>query len=116
MKRVCQVIRVKKESLDEYRRIHDPIPEPVKEAIQQANIVDYSIHLFEEAEGGPLLVANFKYTGQDFDKDMAIMAANKEVQTWWETTDAMQSSLVPGATGSKDGIWWKDLKEVFRQE
>jgi L-rhamnose mutarotase len=46
---------------------------------------------------------------------MARMAANPKVQEWWEMTDAMQESAVPGATSSKAGSppWWKEAEEVF---
>lgn len=45
---------------------------------------------------------------------MARMAANPKVQEWWQMTDKMQESPVPGATGSKDGPgWWKMAEEVF---
>ena len=62
------------------------------------------------------LFATFKYVGDDFEGDMEKMKANPKVREWWAMTDGMQESLVPGATGSKDGPWWADCEEVFRME
>jgi L-rhamnose mutarotase len=62
----------------------------------------------------PTLFATFKYVGKDWDADMKRMADNPKVQEWWEYTDKMQESPVPGATGSKAGPpWWKMAEEVF---
>jgi hypothetical protein len=48
-----------------------------------------------------------KYTGNDYDKDMAEIAADPETQRWWKLTDGMQESFVDGATGSgKEIPWW----------
>lgn len=54
-----------------------------------------------------LLIANFKYTGEDYGKDMADIAADPDTQRWWKLTDAMQESLQEGATGSGGDVpWW----------
>ena len=70
--------------------------------------------IFIMTEPRPTLFSSFKYVGKDWDGDMKRMAANPQVQAWWEVTDAMQESLVPGATGSATGAWWTELEEVFR--
>ena len=65
----------------------------------------------------PTLFASFKYTGTDWDKDMADMQTNPKVQEWWRMTDSMQESLVPGAIGSASGPgWWMNGEEVFYAE
>ena len=64
-------------------------------------------------DANSILFASFKYVGNDWDRDMKAMAANAKVREWWEMTDKMQKSPVPGATGSATGPWWKPLEEVF---
>lgn len=55
-----------------------------------------------------LLIANFKYVGEDYEKDMANVANDQETQRWWKLTDGMQESFVDGATGSGGDVsWWK---------
>jgi len=119
--RVCQVIELKKEFEEEYFHIHANIWSSVLAALEKAHIVDYSINFMpvpiypsSDPDIAGLLIASFKYVGQDFEGDMKAMAANTEVQRWWKITDGYQKSLVKGATGSADGPWWLDVKEVFR--
>lgn len=65
----------------------------------------------------PTLFASFKYIGNNFDSDMARMAANSKVQEWWRMTDSMQESPVEGAQGSATGPgWWGQTEEVFYVE
>lgn len=65
----------------------------------------------------PTLFASFKYVGQDWDADMARMAANPVIREWWAMTDGMQESPVEGAKGSAEGPgWWGPMEEVFRLE
>ncbi|KAG1856682.1 hypothetical protein DFJ58DRAFT_913638 [Suillus subalutaceus] len=37
-----------------------------------------------------LLIANFKYTGSDFEKNMKAIGDEEETQRWWKLTDGMQ--------------------------
>lgn len=109
-RRIAQIIRLKRSCLAEYKKCHAEAWPAVLAQIKDCNMSDYSISLDEESM---ILFASFKWSGVDFEADMARMRANPEVQRWWAMTDAMQESLVPGATGSADGPWWKDLDEVF---
>ncbi|KZP00787.1 rhamnose mutarotase [Calocera viscosa TUFC12733] len=122
-KRVCQVIKLRKEHEEEYKRIHASVWPSVLAALRKAHIVDYSIHFLpsppypsggEELAG--LLIATFKYVGRDWDADMRGIAEDEETRRWWWVTDGMQSSFVSGATGSEAGEWWTDCQEVFRFE
>lgn len=79
-------------------------------ALKTAGFADYSIH-FDPIHH--LLIAHFTYIGDDFDRDMSVIAQDPVTQAWWEVTDEMQNSLVPGATGSGQGPWWLDLEQVF---
>jgi len=125
-RRLCQVIELKAHSLDKYKQIHANVWPAVLAALKRAHIADYSINFFPmppyipngDKEGpnaiAGLLIATFKYTGNNFDEDVKKIAEDEETRRWWEITDRMQNSLVEGATGSKDGPWWYDCEEVFR--
>jgi len=125
-KRVCQVIKLRKEHEEEYKRIHASVWPGVLAALRRAHIVDYSIFLLptsslptspaEEDQIAGLLIATFKYVGADWDADMAAVGEDEETRSWWAVTDGMQASLVSGATGSKEGEWWLGCEEVFRFE
>lgn len=115
-------------------QIHKEVWPAVLEGLRRSHIVDYSIHLFpsppyvssvspnstmpqttSEPIGG-LLIATFKYIGDDFDEDMKRAAKDEETRKWWGITDKMQSSLIEGAKSSEDGAWWLNCEEVFRFE
>ncbi|ORY76864.1 rhamnose mutarotase [Leucosporidium creatinivorum] len=114
VKRVCQIIKVKPERFEEYCKVHDEVWPGVLAALEKAHFTDYSIH-YDPIHS--LLIANFKWTGEDWDADMEGVARDEETRRWWKMTDSMQESLVPGAKGSgEEGGWWLDLKEVFRYE
>ena len=88
VRRFGQRIRVRPEAIDEYERLHaDPWP-GVLDQIRRSNIRNYTIW-----RDGTDLFAAFDYVGQDFEADMAAMAADPETQRWWKLTDAMQDPL-----------------------
>lgn len=52
---------------------------------------DYSIHYFEPQH---LLIAHMRYIGSDYDKDMAVIAADPETHKWWEVSVGELLSIV----------------------
>lgn len=90
--------------MDEYIKLHAAVWPGVLAALERANVMDYSIHHYAPLR---LLIANFKYTGDDYEADMKKIAEDPETQEWWRLTDGMQESLVEGAEGSgKEIPWW----------
>ncbi|OSX64874.1 hypothetical protein POSPLADRAFT_1166961 [Postia placenta MAD-698-R-SB12] len=113
-KRVCQIIKLKPEAEVEYKALHAAAWPGVLVALARHHIADYLIHYYPPLH---LLIAHFKYTGDDFDADMKMMAEDEETRRWWAITDKMQESFVEGAEGSGGELpWWLDLEEVFRFE
>jgi L-rhamnose mutarotase len=106
MQRMGQCIRVKPETLAEYKRIHREVWPGVLAAISAANIRNYSIFLKEPEN---LLFAYWEYYGTDFAADMRKMAADPVTQKWWTITDPMQVPFEDRAEGS----WWAAMEEVF---
>ncbi|KAF9234483.1 hypothetical protein BU15DRAFT_89960 [Melanogaster broomeanus] len=103
-KRICQIIKLKPESVDEYKA----------PPCGDTTIEDYSINHYPPLQ---LLIATFKYTGDDYERDMKAVGEDEETQRWWKLTDAMQESFNEGAMGSGMEIpWWTDVEEVFRFE
>ncbi len=104
IKRIGQVIGIKPEEIDEYERLHAQAWPSIIKIIKQANISNYSIFRYEN-----LLFAYLEYTGDDYEADMAKLAAEPEMKRWWQITDQMQW-LVPQA---KAGEWWHVIHENF---
>ncbi|MND07785.1 hypothetical protein D3C83_300110 [compost metagenome] len=51
----------------------------------------------------------YEYIGDDYEKDMAKMAADPETQRWWQWTDPCQSPV----DSAKEGEKWAGMPEVF---
>ncbi|PSN69073.1 L-rhamnose 1-epimeras-like protein [Corynespora cassiicola Philippines] len=111
VRRIGQMVYLKPEYLEEYKKCHAAVWPEVLEQIKDSNIKDYSIYFLEVPR--PMLFASFKWVGSDWDEDMKRMAANPKVQEWWKMTDSYQESPHPGATGSASGPWWQVAEEVF---
>lgn len=104
MQRYGQIIGVRQEKLEEYKRLHAAVWPGVLKMIGECNIRNYSIF---HRDG--LLFAYFEYTGDDFQADMAKMAADPTTQKWWELCNPCQ---VPLGTTAR-GEWWATAEEVF---
>ena len=107
MKRYGQLIGVKPADLEEYKRYHAAVWPEILDMIRQCNIHNYSIFLKDH-----MLFAYFEYVGDDFDADMAKMAADPKTQEWWDIMMPMQQ---PIATRD-EGEWWATMDEVFHTE
>lgn len=107
MLRCGTVIKVRREKLAEYKSLHaEPWP-AVLSALRAHHIANYSIF-----HHGDLLFGYFEYHGDDFEADMAAIAADPVTQQWWKLTDPCQERL-PTA---EEGEWWAAMDQVFFME
>ncbi len=104
MKRYGMVIKVRPEKLEEYERLHAAPWPGVLDMIKQCNIRNYSIY---HKDG--YLFSYFEYTGDDFEADMARMAADPTTQKWWDLCKPCQEPLETRA----EGEWWAEMDELF---
>ncbi len=104
MKRYGQLIGVKPEEFEKYKKYHAAVWPEVLDMIKRCNIRNYSIYHKDS-----MLFAYFEYTGDDYAADMARMAAHQKTQEWWAIMHQIQ---VPVESVS-EGEWWSDMEEVF---
>jgi L-rhamnose mutarotase len=104
MKRFGQVIRVRPDKYEEYKRLHAAVPPDVLQMIRECNICNYSIF---HKDGW--LFGYFEYTGTDFAADMARMAADPKTREWWDVVGPMQEPVET----RKPGEWWADMEQIF---
>jgi L-rhamnose mutarotase len=109
MKRYGSVIGVRKEKLDEYKKLHADVWPDVLNMITECNIHNYSIYLRKLPDGNHYLFSYFEYMGNDFSADSARMAADPTTQKWWDLCMPCQAPLEDRA----EGEWWADMEEVF---
>jgi L-rhamnose mutarotase len=104
MKRYGQIIGVKPEHFEEYKKYHAAVWPDVLKMITACNIRNYSIFHKDSK-----LFAYFEYVGEDFAADMAKMAADPTTQKWWSVMEPMQQPV----ENRKGGEWWSNMEEVF---
>lgn len=98
---------MKPETIAEYERIHADVWPDVLSCLKRANIQNYSIYRY-----GNLLVSYMEYIGDNYDADMAQIAADPRTQEWWKVTAPMQIPLAE----KQEGEWWHAIPEVFHLE
>ena len=104
MKRYGQVIKVKKDKIEQYKKLHSAVWPEILTLIDECNIKNYSIFLKDD-----LLFAYFEYVGNDFNADMKKMADNEINKKWWDVCIPCQEALETRSAGE----WWANMEEVF---
>jgi L-rhamnose mutarotase len=98
------MIRLRPEHADRYRKLHRAVPRPVLDTLSRAHVTNYSIFLRDNT-----LFAYYEYTGDDYDADMAAIAADPQTQHWWARTDPCQRPLDSAQPGER----WVTGEELF---
>lgn len=105
VRRFGEMIRVKPEGKADYIRYHaNPMP-GVNEMIKACNLRNYSIY-----SRGDYLFATYEYVGDDFEADMAKMAADPVTQKWWDLVKPLMEPL----EDRKEGEFWSGMEEIYR--
>ncbi len=112
MQRYGSVIGLNGDKLAEYKELHAAVWPQVLEMIKVCNIQNYSIYLRKLTDGNYYLFSYFEYKGDDFDADMARMAADPTTQQWWKQCGPCQEPLPDRAQDE----WWAAMEEVFHCE
>ena len=107
MRRIGSVLRVRPDRFEEYKRLHAAVWPGVLAKIREANIRNFSIY---HKDGW--LFSYFEYIGEDYDADMASVAADQMTQEWWSVVGPMQEPLETRAKGE----WWASMEEVFHAD
>jgi L-rhamnose mutarotase len=109
MKRIGQLLGLRPERLDEYKRYHVKIWPEIEKALERAGVRNYSIYHFRGQ-----LFAYFEYVGPDeeYEARMAELAKAPRMREWWDIMEPMQVPL----DGRAPGAWWAVMEEVFHQD
>lgn len=107
MTRYGMVIGVRPEKLEEYKKLHAAVWPDVLAMIHDCNIRNYSIYYRDG-----LLFSYFEYVGEDYEADMARMAADPTTQKWWDLCMPCQDPVPTRA----EGEWWAPMEEVFHTD
>jgi L-rhamnose mutarotase len=111
VQRYGQIIKLKPEKYDEYKVLHAQGWPEVLAAIHVANIRNFSIYHWNG-----FLFSYFEYVGNNFEADMATIAADPKTREWWLLTDPCQIPVEGNSPGSFAGNWWKQMEELFHTD
>jgi L-rhamnose mutarotase len=109
MQRMGMVIGIKPEKIAEYKALHAAVWPAVLAKLKEANVSNYSIFLREPEH---LLFGYWEYHGEDFEADMAMIAADPETQRWWAFCGPCQLPLTSRAPGEH----WAMMDCVFHMD
>lgn len=105
--RFGQIAKLKPEKKDEYIRLHANVWPEVMEVLKRYHISNYSIYNFDL-----FCFASFEYHGKSYQEDMAKMAADQMIQSWWKFTKPCFEQF---EFAGKDD-YYIDMKEIFRMD
>ena len=106
VKRFGRVIGIREDRIAEYRRLHADSHAGVRDLLQKANMSNFSIFMRKLPDGRHYLFLYFEYTGDDYEADMAALAAEPRNRQWLSLCDPMQVPL-PGERS------WAEMDTVY---
>ncbi|WP_231954976.1 L-rhamnose mutarotase [Occultella aeris] len=106
MKRIASVIGVASEHIEAYERHHAAVWPGVLAALARSHVHNYSIYRF-----GTTLFSYFEYRGEDYEADLAAIAADPTTQEWWSVVNPLQQPMDGLPAGQ-----WLEIPEVFHTD
>ena len=82
MTRYGMLTGLKAEQVERYKKLHAAVWPGVLKTIKECKIQNYSIFLKDTGRQQYFLFGYFEYTGDDYEADMAKMAADPTTQEW----------------------------------
>lgn len=98
-----QIGKLKKDKIAEYEDLHKNCWPNIRQLITDCNIQNYSIFRYDN-----IVFTYFEYTGEDYESDMARMAADEENKRWWSVTDPCFERFAYA-----DAEFCADMKQIF---
>lgn len=107
-KRVGQVIRLKGENLEEYKKLHADSTPGVRDLLNKYHLHNFNIFL-HKIDGEWYEFAYFEYTGNNYQEDMKKLAQEPRNIEWLKKCDPMQKPL-EGSEG------WTQMERIYFNE
>lgn len=102
-----QVGKLKRDKIREYCELHNNVWPEVQSMIYKCNIKNYSIFI-----EGDTVFSYFEYEGDDYQRDMDYMAADKMTQLWWKHTHPCFERYAI----NEESEFYHDMKQIFYLE
>ena len=105
-KRVGMVIKLKEESLAEYKKLHTNGNTGVRDLLTKYNLHNFSIFLTQLEDGNYYEFGYYEYAGEDFDRDMKTLLEEPRNIEWLKICDPMQESI-------GEAMGWREMETVY---
>ena len=104
MKRFGEVLKVKPEKFEEYKKLHNEIWPSIVQKQKEANMQNFTIFYRDG-----YLFKYFEYVGDNYEEDMKKLAADEENKRWRTFTDPCQEPVE--TAGEQE--WWAPMENIF---
>ena len=105
VRRIGMVVRLKPECVEEYRRLHADSNPGVRDLLTKYHMKNFNIFLHQIGDQW-FEFGFYEYHGDDFEVDMAALAAEPRNHAWLEVCDPMQLPL-DGESG------WAEMERIY---
>lgn len=105
MKRFGMFVKLKKDKIKEYKKLHSAVWPEVLDKLKQCNFRNYSIYNKDRN-----LFAYFEYTGSDYNADIEKLLSDPICAKWEKMCD---ECFEPGKTVGKSKELWVEMEEIF---
>ncbi|MCS7304946.1 MAG: L-rhamnose mutarotase [Thermoguttaceae bacterium] len=109
--RFCELIALNPDRVEEFQKLHQKIPQGVRDAIRQKNIRNYSVFICSTKDQ-VYAIRYYEYVGEEYAADMAELERHPDYKTWRNAWEECQVTLMPLSSGN----WWAPSKEICHLE
>ncbi len=109
--RFCELITLNPDRVEEFQKLHQKIPQAVRDAIRQKNIRNYSVFICSTRDQ-VYAIRYYEYVGEEYAADMAELERHPDYKTWRNAWEECQVTLMPLSSGD----WWAPSKEICHLE
>jgi L-rhamnose mutarotase len=107
VKRIGMVVKIKKEKLEEYKKLHADNNQGVRHLLTKYCMRNFSIFLVQLSDGEWYEFGYYEYWGKNLEEDMAKLEAEPENIKWLQKCDPMQEGIFPDQKG------WKIMNRIY---
>jgi len=109
--RFCELIALNPDRVEEFQKLHQKIPQGVRDAIHQKNLRNYSVFICSTREQ-VYAIRYYEYVGQSHAADIAELERHPDYKAWRNAWEECQVTLMPLSSGN----WWAPSKEICHLE
>lgn len=110
-RRFCELIALNPDRVEDFQKLHQKIPQAVRDAIRQKGLRNYSVFICTTKDQ-VYAIRCYEYVGESYAADMAELERHPDYKTWRNAWEECQVTLMPLASGD----WWAPSKEICRLE